>query len=46
VPVFSAILAVILLGEPFAPFHAVALAMVCVGVLMAQATPKPKTSKA
>jgi drug/metabolite transporter (DMT)-like permease len=39
VPVFAAIMAVALLGEPFAPFHAVALALVIGGILLAQRTP-------
>src|SRR5262245_62290042 len=36
VPVFSAILAVALLGEPFALFHALALALVIGGIWLAQ----------
>jgi drug/metabolite transporter (DMT)-like permease len=36
VPVFSAILAVGLLGEPFAPYHGAALALVIGGILLAQ----------
>jgi drug/metabolite transporter (DMT)-like permease len=36
VPLFSAIMAVVLLGEPFAWFHAVALVLVVGGILMAQ----------
>jgi drug/metabolite transporter (DMT)-like permease len=36
VPVFAAILAVLLLNEPFAPFHAVALALVIGGIWLAQ----------
>jgi drug/metabolite transporter (DMT)-like permease len=39
VPVFAAILAVSLLGEPFAPFHAVALVLVIGGILLAQHRP-------
>ena len=38
VPVFSAILAVLLISEPFAPFHAVALALVVGGIWLAQRT--------
>ena len=41
VPVFTAILAVGLLGEQFAPFHAIALVLVIGGILLAQRTPKP-----
>jgi drug/metabolite transporter (DMT)-like permease len=36
VPVFSAILAVGLIAEPFAPFHAVALALVIGGIWLAE----------
>jgi len=36
VPLFSAIMAVGLLGEPFAQFHAVALVLVVGGILLAQ----------
>jgi drug/metabolite transporter (DMT)-like permease len=36
VPVFSAILAVVILGEPFAPFHAVALVLVIGGIFLSQ----------
>jgi drug/metabolite transporter (DMT)-like permease len=36
VPVFAAILAVALLGEPFAAYHAVALALVIGGIWLAQ----------
>ena len=39
VPVFSAILAVALLSEHFAAFHAVALVLVIGGILLAQRTP-------
>src|SRR5262245_7074467 len=39
VPLFSAIMAVSLLGEPFAPFHAVALVLVVGGILLAQRAP-------
>jgi drug/metabolite transporter (DMT)-like permease len=40
VPLFSAIMAVTLLGEPFAPFHAVALVLVVGGILLAQRMPR------
>jgi len=40
VPLFSAIMAVSLLGEPFAPFHAVALVLVVGGILLAQRAPR------
>jgi len=40
VPLFSAIMAVTLLGEPFAPFHAVALVLVVGGILLAQRAPR------
>jgi drug/metabolite transporter (DMT)-like permease len=36
VPVFAAIMAVTLIAEPFAPFHAVALALVIGGIWLAQ----------
>jgi drug/metabolite transporter (DMT)-like permease len=36
IPVFAAILAVVLLGEPFRPFHAVALALVLGGIFWAE----------
>jgi drug/metabolite transporter (DMT)-like permease len=36
VPVFSAILAVTLIAEPFAPFHTVALALVIGGIWLAE----------
>ena len=38
VPIFAAILAVALIGEPFAAFHAVALALVLGGIWLAQRT--------
>jgi drug/metabolite transporter (DMT)-like permease len=38
VPVFAAILAVLVIPEPFAPFHAVALALVVGGIWLAQRT--------
>jgi len=40
VPVFSAVMAVGLLKEPFQSFHAVALVLVVGGILLAQATPR------
>jgi len=40
VPLFSAIMAVALLAEPFAPFHAVALVLVVGGILLAQRAPR------
>jgi drug/metabolite transporter (DMT)-like permease len=39
VPVFAAVLAVTLIAEPFAPFHAVALILVIGGIWLAQRTP-------
>ena len=39
VPVFSAVLGVLLLAEPFAPFHALALALVLGGIWLAQRAP-------
>jgi drug/metabolite transporter (DMT)-like permease len=38
VPVFTAILAVALIAEPFAPFHAIALVLVIGGIWLAQRT--------
>jgi len=38
VPVFAAVLAVTLIAEPFAPFHAAALALVIGGIWLAQRT--------
>jgi drug/metabolite transporter (DMT)-like permease len=46
VPVFSAILAVLLLGEPFAFFHAVALVLVIGGILLAQRTQSEQPKQA
>jgi drug/metabolite transporter (DMT)-like permease len=46
VPVFTAILAVVLINEPFATFHAVALGLVIGGIWLAQrapAAPGPRT---
>lgn len=39
VPIFAAILAVVLIGEPFAAFHAVALVLVLGGIWLAQRAP-------
>jgi drug/metabolite transporter (DMT)-like permease len=39
VPVLAAVFAVALLGEPFAPFHAVALALVIGGIWLAERLP-------
>jgi drug/metabolite transporter (DMT)-like permease len=36
VPVFTAILAVLLIAEPFAAYHAVALALVIGGIWLSQ----------
>jgi drug/metabolite transporter (DMT)-like permease len=41
VPVFAAVLAVVLIDEPFAAFHAVALALVIGGIWLAQRTRQP-----
>jgi drug/metabolite transporter (DMT)-like permease len=46
VPVFAAIMAVALLAEPFSPFHAVALALVIGGILLAQRSPRAVGSAA
>jgi drug/metabolite transporter (DMT)-like permease len=40
VPVFTAILAVVLLGEPFAMHHLIALVLVISGILLAQRAPQ------
>jgi drug/metabolite transporter (DMT)-like permease len=42
VPVFAAALAVVLINEPFAPFHGAALALVLGGILLAQRTRAPE----
>ena len=39
-PVFAAILAVLLLGETFAPYHGLALALVLGGIALAQRMPR------
>lgn len=44
VPVFSAIMAVALLGEPFSRFHAVALVLVLGGIFLAQRLPQARAS--
>jgi len=41
VPVFAAVLAVVLIDEPFAAFHAVALVLVIGGIWLAQRTSQP-----
>ena len=41
VPVFAAAMAVALIDEPFAAFHAVALALVIGGIWLAQRTGQP-----
>jgi drug/metabolite transporter (DMT)-like permease len=41
VPVFGAIMAVVLLGEPFAAYHVVALFLVVGGIVLAQIGAKP-----
>lgn len=40
VPVFAAILAVVILGQTFAPYHALSLALVLAGIWLAQRQPK------
>lgn len=45
VPVFTAILAVVLIDEPFALFHAVALALVIGGIWLAQRAPAARGAK-
>lgn len=45
VPVFSAILAVALISEPFAPFHAIALALVIGGIWLAERGRVPPAAK-
>lgn len=46
VPVFAAILSVLLLGEAFYVYHAIALLLVIGGILLAQRAPKPVPDKA
>jgi drug/metabolite transporter (DMT)-like permease len=46
VPVFSAVLAVVLINEPFAPFHALALVLVIGGIWLAERTPRQGGSRA
>ena len=36
VPLFGAVMAVVILGEPFAPFHLVALILVLAGIVTAE----------
>jgi drug/metabolite transporter (DMT)-like permease len=43
VPVFAAVLAVLLINEPFAPFHAVALVLVIGGIWLAQRPARTRT---
>jgi drug/metabolite transporter (DMT)-like permease len=38
VPVFAAVMAVVLISEPFAPYHGAALALVLGGIWLAQRT--------
>ena len=40
VPIFGALLAVLILGEPFAPYHAVGLALVLGGIWLAERQPR------
>lgn len=42
VPAFGALMAVVLLGEPFAAYHVVALALVVGGIAVAQRSPSPR----
>ena len=42
VPAFGALMAVVLLGEPFAAYHVVALALVVGGIAIAQRGPSPR----
>jgi len=44
VPVFGALLAVVLLGEAFALYHAVALILVCAGIGIAEWAARPNAS--
>ncbi len=46
VPVFGALMAVVLLGEPFAAYHVVALALVVGGVAVAQRAPRQRLAGA
>jgi drug/metabolite transporter (DMT)-like permease len=43
-PVFGALLAIALLGEAFAPYHAVGLVLVVGGVMIAEWSAKARTS--
>jgi drug/metabolite transporter (DMT)-like permease len=44
VPVFGALLAVLLLGEAFALYHAIALALVVAGIAIAERSARPATT--
>ena len=46
VPAFGALMAVVLLGEPFAAYHVVALALVIGGVAVAQRAPRQRIGAA
>jgi drug/metabolite transporter (DMT)-like permease len=46
VPVFGAIMAVVLLGEPFAAYHVVALVLVVGGIAIAQRGARPRAPSA
>ena len=45
VPVFAAVLAVVLISEPFLPYHAAALALVIGGIWLAQRSPARRTQR-
>jgi len=45
VPAFGALLAVVLLGEDFAPYHAVALVLVVVGIGIAERAVRPAVAR-
>ena len=44
VPVFGALLAVVLLGETFAPYHAIALVLVAAGIAIAEGSARPNAA--
>ena len=46
VPAFGALMAVVLLGEPFAAYHVVALALVVGGIAIAQRAPRQRLAGA
>jgi len=46
VPVFGALLAVLLIGEPFRPHHATALAMVLLGIALAETSARRAVGRA